>query len=230
MNLVWRKSFEFSYPVDRVYAAYVEVEGSTEPVVGKSFTLTDAAGTRVDITDVRPNERIAYRQTVGDDVAEMTITFESTESGTRITVTRHGFGEGDTFEVFRESHMLGWTEGMADLDLYLRTGVRMRRHLEDRSATGVVFKETHAGLEVKAVTPGSLGEQAGLERGDILLSIDGAVLYGRSHLWLFQRLYEAGHQVEVAYARAGERRTARARMLPVEMAVVGEVGLGPRLD
>lgn len=228
MNLVWRKSFEFAYPLDEVYAGYLELEGPGEPVAGAAFTLTDAAGTFVEITDVRPGELLSYRQTVGDDVAEMTIAFEATESGARITVTRYGFGEGDAFEIFRESHMLGWTEGMQDLDLYLRTGTLKRRHLTDRSATGVAFKEVGAGLEVREVSAGSLGEQAGMRRGDLLLAIDGAVLYGRSHLWLFQRLYEAGREVEVSFVRDGEIRTGRGRMLATDAAVVGEVGLGPR--
>ena len=228
MNIVWTKTFEFAYSVERVYAAYCELEGPAEPVAGTSFTLTDAAGSLVEITDVRTNELIAYTQKQGDDVSEMTIAFESSETGTRITVTRFGFGEGDAFEVLRESHMLGWTEGMQDLDLYLRSGVLRRRHLEDRCATGVMFKETHAGLEVRGVNPGSLGEQVGMQRGDLLLSIDGAVLYGRSELWLFQRLYEAGREVEVVFARNGEQHSARGRMVSVDLAATGEVGLGPR--
>ncbi len=228
MNLLWTKSFEFSHPIDKVYDGYIEIEGPEQPVAGTSFTLNDAAGSLVEITAVRPRELIAYTQKQRDDVVEMTIAFESTTTGSRITVTKCGFGEGDEFDVLNESQELGWTEGMRDLDLYLRTGIRRRRHLEDRSATGVMFKVTQGGLEVRGVHPGSLGEQVGMRRGDLLISIDGAVVYGRSELWLLQRLYEPGRDVDVVFVRDGKELSGRGRMVSTSLAATGEVGLGPR--
>ena len=43
--------------------------------------------------------------------AEFTVVFESTEHGSRIHVTRTGFGEGDDADIFNESNTLdGCTE------------------------------------------------------------------------------------------------------------------------
>lgn len=230
MNVIWQKSFEFALSVERVYAGYLEVEGPRDPEPGSVFTLSDVARSEIEITSVKEAEFLEWTERKGDEVAQMSVAFESTASGTRITVTRYGFGEGTVFEVFRESHMLGWTEGMQDLALYLHTGIRRRRHLEDRSATGVMVLETDAGLEVKDAGIDSLGTDVGLVPGDILLRIDGAALYERSHLWFVQRLFDPGREVEVGYARGGEIRTGHGKMRPIECATVGEVGLGPRED
>lgn len=231
MEKLWELDFTFDFPVDRVWSAYFEVEGATDaPPVGTTFTLPDAAGTVVEITDVRPNEYFAYRDEQPNVTGEVTVAFESTTTGTRITVTRFGFGEGVDFEIVTKSQRRGWWEGMCDLALYLRTGKPLRRHLLDRSATGVVFVETGAGMEVKLVSPGSLGTDAGLEVGDLLIAIDGAVVYSRRDLWLFARLYEPGREVEIEFARGTDLRKAKGRMRPVSSAVAGELGLGPRIE
>lgn len=229
MNVVWQRTFEFSTSVEKVYAGYLEMQGTpAAPPVGTRFELNDAARSQIEITESIPNERLVWTQTQGTERAEMTLSFESTETGARITVTRSGFGEGEEFEAFRQSNPLGWAESMRDLAVYLETGVAERRHLQEKSATGVVLLETEAGLKVVRVREGSLGAEVGLEPGDILVSINGAALYERSEMWMLTRLYEPGTPVEIRYARDGEVRVGDGRMSPVEMAVTGELGLGPR--
>ena len=227
MNVSWQRSFEFSFSVERVWTGYFDMNGPV-PRVGTTFELTDVARSQIEITDVVEHERLAYTQTQGEDRSEMTLVFESTETGSRITVTRYGFGEGAEYEVFRQSNPLGWQESMQDLAMYLVTGHAERRHLHESSATGVVLLETEAGLEVVRVSEGSLGAQIGLEPGDILMSINGAAVYERAELWFLTRLYEPGTPVEVRYTRNGEERSGDGRMCPVESAVTGELGLGPR--
>lgn len=229
MNVSWQRSFEFSFAVDRVWAGYFEMQGAkTAPPVGTRFELTDVARSQIEITDVVEHERLAYTQTQGEDVTEMTLIFESTETGSRITVTRYGFGEGPEYEAFRQSNPLGWLESMQDLAMYLATGYAERRHLQERSATGIVFLETEAGLEVVRVSDRSLGAEVGMQSGDVLVSVNGAAIYERSDLWFLTRLYEPGTPVEVRYTRNAEDLSGDGRMCPVEMAVTGELGLGPR--
>lgn len=227
MNVVWQKSFEFVYSVDRVWTGYLEMQGTTEaPPPGTTFTLPDATSTLIEITEVATHERISWSETKPDDKAEMTMAFESIETGTRVTITRYGFGEGAEFEIFRQSHPLGNEESMRDLAVYLQTGVLKRRHLtSERSSTGVAFLETPAGLEVV-----SAKDQSTLRPGDLLLSVDGAAIYGRSELWFLTRLYEPGIDVEFAFVRGGKVMAGPGRMKPLESAVVGELGLGPRVD
>ena len=224
-NVIWQKSFDLSFSVERVWSGYFEFEGSADgaaPPVGLVFTIPDTVGTRMEITEVVERERLSWKEEFPTGTASMTMVFEATETGTRISVTRYGFGEGDEFDIFRESHPLGWLESIQDLALFLRTGVRARRHLEERSATGVLFKETEAGLEVRR------GGNFGLERDDLVISVNGAGVYTRADLWLLTRLLEPGTEIEVGFIRDDELRTGRGPMLTVESAVSGELGLGPR--
>ncbi len=231
MEKLWELVFAFDFPVERVWSAYFELEGADHaPDASATFTLPDAAGTVIEVTDVRTNEFFAYRDKQADFSGEVTIAFESSTTGSTITVTRFGFGEGLDFEIVSDSQRLGWYESLCDLALYLRTGAPLRRHLTDRSSTGIVVKETPAGLEVKRVDADTLGTDAGLEAGDLLISIDGAAIYTRLDLWLLARLYEPGREVEVGFTRGTQMHTARGRMRPITSAVSGELGLGPRIE
>ena len=220
MNQSWTKSFEFAFERERVWVAFGEIEG---PVTDEP--LTDAARTSNAITELVEYERVSWESTTeAGDRSAMTVTFESIDSGTRVIVTRFGFGDDDPYDVFYESHMLGWTEGMADLASYLETGVSVRRHLQDRCALGIVLKESSAGLRV--VDPGSWD----LQRGDLVLAINGATLYRRSEVWFATRLIEAGTPLEITYARDGTSGIAKGVALESRFAVVGELGLGPRIE
>jgi uncharacterized protein YndB with AHSA1/START domain len=231
MDVTWRKTFSLGFPPARVWEAYFEHEGLEEPPPpGSSSSLPDPAGTVVEVLSVDPARRYGWSETAGDYHCEMTIVFEAEGSGTRLTVTRYGFGEGPEFDVYRTSHELGWTEHIADLALFLHTGVSRSRHLEDRCATGVVFAHGPAGLEVVRVADDSLGAEAGLRAGDVLLEVEGAAVYSRSDLWLLTRLFEPGRVVALDFVRDGRVNSGRGHLRPTSAAVVGELGLGPRVD
>jgi hypothetical protein len=229
--ITWRKTFSLGFAPERVWEAWFAHEGADgPPQVGASFALPDAAGTVVDVTAVEPASRYEWTETAGDARCEMTVTFEAEATGTKLTVTRYGFGEGPEFEVYRTSHELGWTEHIADLALFLETGTSRPRHLEDRCATGVVFADGESGMRVVHVGEPSLGAEAGLRPGDVLLDVDGAAVYSRSDLWLLARLLDPGRSVTVGFVRDGRACTGTGRMQPTSAAVVGELGLGPRLE
>ena len=228
-HIVWERAFEFSVPVDRLWSGYFEMEGTgSAPSVGATATLTDAARSQLEVTEVVERERFSYEQLTDDERITVTVVFEATETGSRIVITHSGFGDLDEYDVLSESRALGYAESMLDLALYLETGVADRRHLRERSAVGVVFKVTDAGLVVRRVPAGSTGEQAGLEPGDLLSSVNGATVYGRSDLWFLARLLDVGAEVELGFVRDGKPMTGRGRMCAVEQAVTGELGLGPR--
>lgn len=223
----WEITFELSHSVERVWSGYFEMEGG-RPKVGDSYVLTDALATKVTVTEVVENERFAYTDAWPTGSASNVLVFEATETGTRIVVTRSGFGGYDPFGVVNESQPLGWLESFHDLAVYLETGVAMRRHLRERSAMGFIVRESEVGLVVVDVPDGSTGAEAGLRPGDLLLSIDGAAVYRRSDMWLLARLYEPGREIEIGYIRDGELLRARAYTSEVARATAGELGLGPR--
>ena len=121
----------------------------------------------------------------------MAVAFEAEGTGTKLTVTRYGFGEGADFDVYRTSHELGWTEHVADLALFLHTGVSKQRPRGPvRHRGGLRLGRSRP--QVVRVADDSLGTDAGLRPGDVLLDVDGAAVYSRSDLWLLTRLYEPG--------------------------------------
>ena len=225
----WERTFEFSAPVERAWEGYFEMEGTDgAPSVGATATLTDAARSRIAVTEVVEHERFVYEQTTQHERITVTVVFESTDTGSRIVITHAGFGDTDDYDVLHESRELGYAESMQDLAVYLETGVAIRRHLRERSATGVVFKMTTSGLVVRRVGPDSAGEDAGLRPGDLLLSVNGAAIYERSEMWLLARLLDAGSDVEFVFVRDGAVLSGRGRMRSSQHAVTGELGLGPR--
>jgi hypothetical protein len=222
VSVIWEQTFDFSFPVAKVWSAFLEIEGPSGDA-GTSIVLTDSDKTRLDITEFVPESRLTWDETKPDGrTASMATTFEATDTGTRVTIVRSGFGEGDDFEIFRTSHMLGWREGMADLAVYLATGFLARRHLFERCALGIRVLTTDAGLLV--VDGGTFG----LEQGDVIVSINGAAIYGRSDLWLLTRLLEPGSPIEFGFVRDGVLHSCAGETRPVSEAVVGELGLGPR--
>jgi hypothetical protein len=228
-KVVWERTFELSFPIERVWTGYFEMGGTDSvPSVGFTAVLPDAARTRVEVMEVVEHERFVYEQTTANEQATTTVVFEATDTGTRIVITRAGFGDMDDFDVLTESRPLGYWESMRDLAVYLETGVAERRHLRERSATGVVLKETESGLVVRRVAPGSTGAQAGLHPGDLLIAVNGAAVYERSDMWFLTRLLEEGTDVELGFVRDGEALTGHGRMLSADGAVMGELGLGPR--
>ena len=227
--LVWERAFEFAVDVERAWSGYFEMEGTGEvPSVGSTSTLTDAARSRIAVTEVVEHRRFAYEQTTAHEQITVTVVFESTETGSRILITHAGFGDMDDYDVLHESRELGYAESMQDLAVYLETGVAIRRHLRERSATGIVCKTSSSGLVVRRVAPDSFGEDAGLRPGDLLLSVNGAAIYERSEMWLLARLLDVGSEIEFAFVRNGEVLSGRGRMRSSDHAVTGELGLGPR--
>ena len=67
------------------------------------------------------------------------------------------------------------------------------------AASGV----TTAGAKVEEATPGSAGEKAGLEAGDVITSVDGIPVNGADGLVATIRKYRPGDEVTIAYERGG---------------------------
>lgn len=221
----WEKTFELSAPVERVWRAFVDPDEFKRWNVDPDDAYQAGGAVEIDITEVRRHERIAWEEREGDRRVAMSVAFTETETGTRITLTRSGFGEGDEWGIVNESRLSGWREALHDLAAYLATGVVLRRHFEGRSATGVVVAEDAGGLHVLDVRPGTFGEEAGLEPGDVIVRLGGAAVFARSDLWFAQRLFEPGTEVTVDAIREGRVRSSSAPMSPMdEWADPGELG------
>jgi uncharacterized protein YndB with AHSA1/START domain len=152
---------------------------------------------------------------VAPGVREMTVVFESTETGTRITMTQSGFGNASEADLSGVSR--GIDETIADLILYLETGVAFPRHHHgERSWIGFSGRELLAGLQVASVQPDTFAHRLGLRSGDLLVELGGASVFSFAEVQFFTKEHAPGEQGSAAWIRDGQL-------------IRGSAELGPRL-
>lgn len=227
METRWKRSFEIAVPMDVVWQAFTDPEYRSRLTSGPPGAQEHRPqGEAVQkVLEIEPHKLIRWSQEGAlPDRAEFTVTFESTDGGSRVTVTRSGFGEGELAEIFGRSNQLGWEHGFQDMVLALETGFISHRHWAGagRSGMGMVYAETDSGIEVRRVADGSFASEAGLEPGDRIVRIGGAAIYARSEMWLLNALFDPGTRLEVEYVRGREARTGSGRLSPLALRQVGE--------
>ena len=153
MSGKWEKTFEITVPVARVWEAFTNPEELAVllgPPPGE--VQRHEPGEGMEILEAVPLEKLRWRQSRADlpEACEFTVGFESRETGSAITVTRLGFGEGEEADIFSTSNGLGWEHGFRDMVLYLETGVSVKRHWDgcSLSSLGIAYIEKDGGLEV----------------------------------------------------------------------------------
>ncbi len=224
MSGKWQRTFEVSVPVERLWRTFTEDDGKLRtPPDGAPPDPNRALARKV--LEVQPLRLLRWEQAGGTlpERMEFTVVFESTDRGSRFTVTRCGFGEGEDADVFSEANALGWTQGLMDLVLYLETGQVVQRHYygSNQSCSATVYRERDWGLEVLSVLPG-FGAEVGLERGDRLVRIAGVPVYTRAEVWALSAEHAPGTELEVEFIRGGERRRGSGRLSPPALRAVGE--------
>jgi uncharacterized protein YndB with AHSA1/START domain len=140
---------------------------------------------------------------------EMTVVFESIESGTRITITNSGFGDGEDLT----GVMRGQDETISDLILYLETGVAFPRHHHgEKSWIGFAGREVPAGLEVTSVQPDTFADRLGMKAGDLLVELGGASVFSFAEVQFFTKEHSAGEQATAGWIRDGELLRGSAKL------------------
>jgi uncharacterized protein YndB with AHSA1/START domain len=228
MSDKYERTFAVAVPVERAWRAFTnqeELEAWWAPEVREfdprpggrvHYAMPGFAEVEGTVEELEPERRIRWSEGPGllPGTTDVTVTFESIATGTRVTVTHAGFGEGEEWIDELESHTLGWNEVIADLVLYLEHGVRSPRHSTSKSLVGVVTLDKAAGIEVVSVRQGSYADEVGLRPGDLLVQLGDAPLFRRSDLWLFTREHESGKEVEAVYVRGRDVLRATARLSP----------------
>jgi len=215
MSTAWQRTFEVSVPVERTWRAFTKIlEREREQPNGAPPDPN--AGVRRRVLELEPMRRMRWSTEGGSlpERCEVTVVFESSATGSRFTVTRCGFGEGEDADVFSESNALGFERGFMDLVLEIETGVAPMRHYfgVNESTTGVMYIERDWGLEVLTVKPDSFGAEVGLARGDRLVRIAGAAIYTRADVWTLIDEHEPGTELEVEFVRAGQLARGRGKL------------------
>ena len=178
----------------------------------------------MEVLEAVPLKKLRWSQSRPAGRCEFTVTFESIETGSALTVTRFGFGEGEDADIFSASHRLGWEHGFRDLVLYLETGQLVKRHWDGctLSSLGISYRETNWGLQVCQVAEKGVGADAGLQRGDRLVRLANVPVYQRSDVWVLNSLHPAGTEIDVEFVRGKDLLHAKGRTIPVADRLLGE--------
>jgi uncharacterized protein YndB with AHSA1/START domain len=212
----WERTFEYAVPPADLWQAFYEIEEETvwnNPIKGDAYLA--AGQVEVEIDEMDPESRIAWSERRDGQLVQMSVTFTETDTGTRLTLTRSGFGEGEEWASGQAGVVLGWEQALHDLGVYIESGIVMRRLHDWRSAFGMTLLEVPGGFRVGSMRANAFGSQAGLEPGDLVVRIAGVPVYTRSDEWLLQRMLNPGDEVDIEYVREGEVLNGRAPMSPL---------------
>jgi uncharacterized protein YndB with AHSA1/START domain len=224
----FERTFEVRVPVERAWKAFTrpeEREAWMSPPGHDPVGHPEAGwpGARLAQMKVRPGKTERHRllqweQTSRSDNpddpgwVEMTVTFQEVESGTRITLTQSGFGEGADWQSQIERTILGTDESIADLILYLETGIRAIRHHSFKSSVGARFIQAPGGIRVSEIERGSFAASAGMEAGDLLVRLAGGPVFTVAEVGFVERAFDAGTELDVEYVRGNQLLRGRARL------------------
>jgi uncharacterized protein YndB with AHSA1/START domain len=224
MSDKFERVFDLSVDLDRAWKSFTdphELEAWWAPKViafearpgGRlKYSITGFGEHEGEVLEVRPRQFLRFREGPGHipGTTEVAVTFEATTSGTRIHIVHSGFGDSSEWLGKLEAVSLGWSNCLADLSLYLVTGVRRNRMFTWRWSLGAGIENTPAGARVVRIDAGGFAARAGLRFGDYVVSLAGAPIFDLSDLWLMCREHAPGEEIESVVVRGGEVVTARA--------------------
>lgn len=217
--------FEVRVPVERAWEAFTdphELEAWWAPEVSAfdarpggdiAYSITGWGPHKGRILEFEPCRFLRWEEGPGHipGTTEVAVTFEVTENGTRIHIVHSGFGDSGDWLGKAQAVTQGWGNCIADLILYLETGVRFNRMFTWRWTFGAGVEDTPAAPRIIAVRPGTYAERARLQVGDLVVQVGSAPIFGLSDLWLLCREHTAGEQLEVSVIRGGEIVRSSAR-------------------
>ncbi|MEX0800058.1 MAG: PDZ domain-containing protein [Dehalococcoidia bacterium] len=211
MSAKYERTFVVAAPVERAWQAFVDPE-EREAWMGTRPAELEPGEMKVDT--VEAHRRLSWSESPAglNGWYETTVTFEEVASGTRITMVRSGFGDSEDWLHFAENTERGGGEAIADLILYLETGVRASRHFPFRSGLGATMLQSGAGVRVTHVVPGGFAAEAGMQAGDLLLRLNGASVVHASDIAFLGREHDPGEEIEADYARGSEVLRGRAAL------------------
>lgn len=164
-------------------------------------------------TQYQPPHNLAFTWQGGDETTPSTVSvaIQSDGAGSQVNLTHAGLGTS------AEALHKAWTLSMENLQSFLESGIDLRIARRPRlgigmdeltpeiiAAQGFPVKE---GIYLAGTAPGSGAEKAGLQKDDLLVSMNGVPLRAYSSFDAALRGLKAGDTPEVSYYRGAERFT-----------------------
>jgi uncharacterized protein YndB with AHSA1/START domain len=176
------------------------------------------------ISQFEPPNRLEFgwRSPLDAGPTQVAVTFTAQEGGVLVTVEQSGFGEGKAWAETRAALEQAWPGSLENLEAFLLNGVDLR--LARRPRLGIWMDEltpaTAARLGIPAGTgillmgtaSGSGAAAAGLQKDDVLVSLNGVTLVSTASFEQALHGLKAGDEPPVEYYRAGEKHTTPLRL------------------
>ena len=163
------------------------------------------------VTDVREGESMrVHKHSEPCRDSEILLAIDAREADTRVLVVQSSLPEW--VHGSPETFVVGGDQIVADLVLYLERGVVVSRHSMPWAFPGFVACQVAAGLEVSWVMPGGYAERAGLEPGDLLISLGEAPVVTQLCLQALLRVHRSGRPLPITWVRGSELREGIATL------------------
>lgn len=189
----------------------VEAEGQRHYVLPgfPSLVPLDLPGARCTPLEVEDERLLRVRKDHHPcQGTEIAVRLEQAGTGTRVTVVQSGFGAFLDI-VGRDTVFAHGQQIVNDLRLYLERGITVPGTAWGRSL-GAVPRQTPVGLEIARVEPGGFAANAGLEPGDLLLTLRGIRLHDIQQLGTVLALTDVGATGEVSWLRGRDVMEGKA--------------------
>jgi hypothetical protein len=153
---------------------------------------------------------------------EVVVTLEEGEDETHITVQHCGLGDGAAWAKQASELTRGWEKSLENLASVLETGEDLR--FTKRPMLGIFVSDFNADIAARIGTPVTEGVRldgvvetmgaaaAGLQQGDVIVSIAGHDVTDYPSLQNALAQHRAGDTVEVIFYRGAEKRTTQMHL------------------
>jgi uncharacterized protein YndB with AHSA1/START domain len=182
-------------------------------------------------TSLVPDKRIAFTWFGKGEPAPtaVLVSLSQNKAGTAVTLTHSGVGAGKAWQKARAEFQSGWDVLLENLQSVVESGVDLR--IARRPMLGITFGEpltpevagklgvpVREGFRIDGVLEGMGAHAAGLQKNDVVVSLDGKKIDSYPALVGALQKRQAGDEVKVVFYRDGIRKTVAmelsARPLP----------------
>jgi uncharacterized protein YndB with AHSA1/START domain len=203
----------------------------TEPKVGGDFQVRWRNGwwARGVYQMVERPRRLDMTWQGKDEPGETNLVFEieALDQGTVVKAVHRGFGADAVWDKSVEEAEGSWPLALENLESVLTTGIDLRQ--VSRPILGILPETltlerainedigADSGIYLASVLEDGGAAQAGLQKRDVITSIDGMAVSDLDALTTTLSSYRAGDRVHVSYVRGHERSTAMVELKPRPM-------------
>ncbi len=181
----------------------------TQPRKGGLFNVWWNSGyeARGVFTTWKPPSALAFTWNSPMEPSETSVkvSLKPAEGGTRLTLVHSGFGTGKKWAGRMEESEREWNGGLDNLKSVLETGVDLRQLNRPRLGLGWETAPGQTGALVNAVITSGPCDQAGVVKGDVIVSFAGRKVKSEQDLLGIFFSCRAGQRVPVTFLRRDKR-------------------------